>query len=293
MTESLTVHDTQHLAQLAQSLDLSFIELTDIMKRFAPLLDLSQIKDRKQEFKHLRLTIKAILEARERGISENDMPKALLLWNRIRLYGEFNIVAYGSLLLELKELDHFENKTSFDLDSNESLFLFEHVTLRHKPAILDFDDIKNLVQEQDIYNKVLNETGEGFGHLYRGFRLAGKKVVMDYSTGLMWQQRGSFEPLALNDANAYIKQLNSDKFAGFTNWRLPTCDELASLTTNVKNKDELFIDAIFHPVQWHCWTSDSLKALPRAWVVYFDNAAINVSQHKKSFVRAVRSAAEQ
>jgi hypothetical protein len=123
------------------------------------------------------------------------------------------------------------------------------------------------------------------------FKLKGDKIVMDYSTGLMWQQSGSAEPYRLKDVQQQIEHLNQIKYAGFDNWRLPTLDELACLTEPQVNEFGLYLDPIFDDKQWHIWTADLLKSLPRAWVVYFNDATIRMSLNKKSFLRSVRTAA--
>ena len=237
---------------------------------------------------NLFYNLKAIIEAEERGIAEKDIPKALLLWNRIRRYGDFNIHAFGSLLIELNDyLKNVEDKEN--TEPTDSL-LFEHINLRATPEILEIQAVKEMIQKRGIYNKLFNDAGEGIIHLYRSFRLAGAKIVMDYSTGLMWQHSGSTVVCTLKAAKIYVDRLNKDRFAGFDNWRLPTCDELACLTENHQNEFDLYIDSSFDFNQWHIWTSDLMSTSPRAWVVYFNDATVRTSINKKSFVRAVRNA---
>ncbi|MBN1480660.1 DUF1566 domain-containing protein [candidate division KSB1 bacterium] len=280
------------LEQLGKTLNKSPDVLRDLLQKHATILGLKKKKNLVVDDENLVLNIKAIVEAKERGIADNDIPKALLLWNRIRRYGDFNIHAYGSLLMELKDyLSHTtQSKENSASIQDESPFFFEHINLRATPQILDFAGVKELVKTRGIYNKILNETGENLIHLFRVFKLEGHKVVMDYSTGLMWQQSGSDHPCTLKKAKHYIDDLNSMKCAGFANWRLPTCDELACLTQRQQNTHELYIDDIFAPEQWHIWSSDHLKILPRAWVAYFNDATIKISLNKKSYVRGVRTA---
>lgn len=280
------------LEQLSKTLNTSPHVLHNLLQKHAAILGLNKKKISKVNDKNLVLNIKAILEAKERGISENDMPKALLLWNRIRRYGDFNIHAYGSLLMELNDyLVQTKQCAKNALEpAAENPFFFEHINLRAAPQFLDFAGVKELVTSRGIYNKILNETGEGLLHLFRMFKLEGRKVVMDYSTGLMWQQSGSDHPCSLIKAKRYIDDLNSMNHAGFANWRLPTCDELICLTQNRHNTHGLHIDEIFAPEQWHIWSSDHLRVLPRAWVVYFNDATIKMSLNKKSYVRGVRTA---
>jgi serine/threonine-protein kinase len=57
----------------------------------------------------------------------------------------------------------------------------------------------------------------------------GGKVVFDYANRLVWQRSGSEDLLDRAGARAYCESLNTDSFAGFSGWRLPTVDELLSL----------------------------------------------------------------
>ena len=48
----------------------------------------------------------------------------------------------------------------------------------------------------------------------------------DPATGLMWARQDNGNAVNWNQANNYCRNLN---LAGFTNWRLPTIDELAAI----------------------------------------------------------------
>ena len=61
------------------------------------------------------------------------------------------------------------------------------------------------------------------------FELTDKVAVLDQETGLMWQREASAEQMVWGDGAAYIEHLNTTGFAGFSDWRVPTRDELAGL----------------------------------------------------------------
>ncbi|MCF8721286.1 Lcl C-terminal domain-containing protein [Nitrospina gracilis] len=65
------------------------------------------------------------------------------------------------------------------------------------------------------------------------FQKNGNGTVLDTQTGLMWQASDSYHELkkGMNwyDALEYVNQKNADKFAGYSDWRLPTMDELNAL----------------------------------------------------------------
>ena len=69
----------------------------------------------------------------------------------------------------------------------------------------------------------------------------GNGVVVDHATGMMWEKSGSPDSITYEKAEAYIRDLNRKKFAGFDDWRLPTVDELASLLEPEKRSEGLYI----------------------------------------------------
>ena len=77
------------------------------------------------------------------------------------------------------------------------------------------------------------------------FRDNNNGTVIDEGTGLVWQKGDSFHDLkkGLNwyDALEYVTLKNSQKFAGYDDWRLPTLNELNNLwqsSGTVKSKDD-------------------------------------------------------
>ena len=117
----------------------------------------------------------------------------------------------------------------------------------------------------------------------------GDGTVTDRATNLMWQKGGSFDMVAWGDAKGYMEQLNLHHFAGYSDWRLPTLEELTSMMEcSWKNRD-LFIESVFDSQQKTCWSSDT-NGPRRAWKVNFHLGYIidNPIEYKNS-VRAVRS----
>lgn len=135
---------------------------------------------------------------------------------------------WGWFSLQRKEARHEEDLSSLPCSKLIDL----QAKLRSFPTILTIEMLRNIFVNNGFTGSVRIE-GKIVGDTYRGiFKNSFEKhgeVVADCSTGLMWQ-RSTHGPFTLKQANDYISQLNAKRFAGYTNWRIPTVEELASLT---------------------------------------------------------------
>ena len=177
------------------------------------------------------------------------------------------------------------------------LFRFSQITfLRSQPAILSRDDIVMMIQDErfnhpaDLSAGGLSGRVAGkFQHKYVAKILDGNGVVIDYATDLMWQQAGSAEGMTWQQAKAYVQQLHQGKFAGYSGWRLPTVEELASLLEFTRQPGTLYIAPVFDPTQRICWSADIFDSPANVWFVYFGHGYIsNTDANSELYVRAVR-----
>ncbi len=115
------------------------------------------------------------------------------------------------------------------------------------------------------------------------------ETVTDEATGLMWQRGGSPEPLSWLDAKAYVEQLNRLEYAGHTDWRLPTSEELASLIEVSWKNGDLYVSTVFDNRQRACWSADT-RGPQRAWKAALHlGIVIDEPMTYVNGVRAVRS----
>ncbi len=165
--------------------------------------------------------------------------------------------------------------------------------LRSHPRKLSAQEVKEMVLRRGFSDIWWNPKGH-FSHAYEIQTFNGKRVVMDHATGLMWQQSGSPDPIPWKKAQDYIDQLNRENYAGFSDWRLPTIEELASLLEPARRKG-FFVAPLFDITQRWCWSADFCKrkvffVLPAKWYIDFYNGLIHGSYLRdKNAVRAVRS----
>jgi len=134
----------------------------------------------------------------------------------------------------------------------------------------------------------LDENRRPLEYVKNEFKDKGNGTITDQATGLMWQRSGSDKDLTYENAKAYIGELNRNKFAGYSDWRLPTVDELKSLLTSEKQSNDLYINPIFDKNQSWCWTSDTCSS-GGAWYVGFGSGFVGWDDGSYGYVRAVRS----
>ncbi|MFZ7126432.1 MAG: protein kinase domain-containing protein [Desulfobacterales bacterium] len=91
-------------------------------------------------------------------------------------------------------------------------------------------------------------------------------TLTDRATGLVWQRSGSPYPVDWEEAMAYVAGLNARDFAGRSDWRLPTVDELLTLLTPEPHGTDYCLEPVFPAFQRSLWSSDR-RAWTTAWYV--------------------------
>jgi serine/threonine protein kinase len=162
------------------------------------------------------------------------------------------------------------------------------VTLRSTPRSLQKEDVRAILKSRNFFEKYYNKTGNFENH-YELQTINGQTVIMDYSTGLMWMRAGSGDYMDYEKALKWVESLNGEKFAGFSDWRIPTLEEAASLMENKENRFNLFIDKIFAKEQRYIWTGDTFGN-DKAWALDFYAGDVNpVGMTFDAFIRPVRA----
>jgi len=176
--------------------------------------------------------------------------------------------------------------------------------LRSDKTTLSRDAAKAMIVTHDFYRVGWNEPAKGMAHHYETQVLHGELVVLDRTTGLMWQRGGSGKPVrgGWQGAEQYVRDLNAKGFGGVADWRLPTLEEAMSLMTPPEEgqsregrrdetaKDVYYIARVFEIAgAYFMWTTD-LLAPARGWVVYFrEGQCLDEPLTYNAYVRAVRS----
>ncbi len=173
---------------------------------------------------------------------------------------------------------------------------------RSESRKLSKDTVKSMLQLLDFYCKEYdrskeysNPNGGGFYNNFEEKVKNGDRVILSHASGLMWQQSGSDSHMAYEKTKVYITKLNRERFAGYSDWRLPTLEEAMSLMEPLENRGGLYIDSRFDSQQGYIWTSD-LYSASSAWLVGFDTGVCYYSDFinyhyvcdYNDYVRAVR-----
>jgi len=112
-------------------------------------------------------------------------------------------------------------------------------------------------------------------------------TVSDQATGLMWQKAGSSKYMSFAHAKEYIKLLNRKGFKNYTDWRLPTIEELISLLERKRMSNNLYTTILFDSHQKFCWSADA-RSSDKFIIVNFYSGFVDYWDYK-CFVRAVRT----
>ena len=157
------------------------------------------------------------------------------------------------------------------------------VNLRSQAKQLSDKDVKEILAKYNFFDTTKNKTGA----FSNDFVDNGDGTVTDRATGLMWQKGGSPEGMTWANAKEYVNKLNSERSAGYSDWRLPTIEELASLMKSSR-AGNLYIDPIFSEKQQYCWSADTFGP-EMAWYTSFKAGMIRHIYHFFYHVRAVRT----
>ena len=165
-----------------------------------------------------------------------------------------------------------------------------HIVLRSSYSDLSVSQVQSM---PNISIREKNDWGfygySTINHSYGLKVINDDKVVIDHATGLMWHQNGSDNYMKRNAAKQWVRDLNSRGHAEYSDWRLPTVEEVASLLEPSEKDGGLYIDPIFSNKQEWIWSGDEYGS-EGAWGVYFSSGLVFWVNFASEFsVRPVRS----
>jgi hypothetical protein len=178
------------------------------------------------------------------------------------------------------------------------------ISLRREAKKIKDGYIEHFVKAHGFFERGMNP----FGSFANFFVDNADGTITDDSTGLMWQKGGSSNTMQNSRASSYVRKLNQDRFAGYSDWRLPTIDELASLIAKRQNQG-LHLDSMFENKQKRCWSGDKAQwggdNYDSRWIANFSQGRITTAvwfrrggqsewreryiKNTKNYVKAVRT----
>ena len=93
-------------------------------------------------------------------------------------------------------------------------------------------------------------------------------VVLDSTTGLMWQCHSSAKMLGFDSALKCVEDQNKNKFGGYDDWQLPSTVQLLTLKESERNKKGYHVHPLFNHKHSSVWTSEFYNK-DRVWTVDF------------------------
>lgn len=119
------------------------------------------------------------------------------------------------------------------------------VKLPESPAEMSEEDVVALIRQYDFVEQERNPQGSfspTFVDNEDGL------TVSDSNTGLMWQ-RGGTDIMSNRSMQREVERLNREKFAGYSDWRLPTMAEALSLLEGKKGDNDQYLHPCFSSSQ--------------------------------------------
>ena len=120
-------------------------------------------------------------------------------------------------------------------------FTGEQCVLPTEPAVINDDQIEPLIKKGNFFDSVFNPQGIFDNVLVD---IGDGLTVIDERTGVMWQRAG-LDIVSIRTLRCNIEKLNSEGFAGFHDWRLPTMEEALSLMEPEMNEKGLYLHPCF------------------------------------------------
>jgi len=161
--------------------------------------------------------------------------------------------------------------------------------------------IRQQWEDAQKHKEIINDTKPKFSHYSTVRDYPITDCVKDNTTGLTWEgkplsgERASsktytnFGDQSIGDASAYVDSVNAIRLCNYSDWRLPTKDELAGL---IVERDSPSIDSTWFPntqAQAYWTASRHSDLMGIAWFVdFYGGGVFSYKRSNGSHVRLVR-----
>ena len=169
----------------------------------------------------------------------------LTIWNKVAFWGSIaSIIGFSIMIISyLKPLEYYHNY----LSKNDSSGI---VSLRSYPSRVSYEDTNKIIKKYG-FDHPFDKSNLGLPSVYKGSfknsfesrNLEGDLVVIDRKTQLMWKKDCVYKDYSPREELDSV--LNNFKYAGYSNWRIPTIEELFSLLEFERNNLGYYINSEF------------------------------------------------
>jgi serine/threonine protein kinase len=158
--------------------------------------------------------------------------------------------------------------------------------IKKNKKLVNHQDMLLIIKQFDFFESGSNKAGT-FKSNCQKTRRNGVPVIIDRTTGLMWYDEKPLKKLDFKETSKWIESLNTNKYGGYNNWRLPVLEEVGALLRRDKNNGIRLMAHAVNPQK--IWTKDRFSA-NSIWVIdLISGQAIMRNKNNKIQVRPVRS----
>ena len=203
--------------------------------------------------KHARVVaeIKAPLEMMRKCVDEQGyvarFEQSFAINDQIREWLINNVLdkKNSSLVVPVYEEEEVENMGPA-LPEHKAVIFDGRVTLLPKePRFLQEEDLSRLFAQWNFFDAEHHPAGRFANLLVDG---GNEQTVIDLRTSLMWQRSG-IDINSIRQMRREIESLNTQGFAGYSDWRLPTVEEAMSLMEHELNDKGVYLHPCFSKSQ--------------------------------------------
>ncbi len=147
----------------------------------------------------------------------------------------------GDYVREIVEKTVTENMGAPLPKWGEATWSFDTVKLPDQSGILVDNDVDEVIKKWNFFDSQKNPTGRFLNGLVDP---GDELTVIDERTGLQWQV-GGLDICSSRMMKKKVDKINEEKFAGFSDWRLPSLEEALSLMEPWANFKGVFLHPCF------------------------------------------------
>jgi len=214
------------------------IEIKKMQEKLKTLETKSQDEVKKKEGLSSKMPLEKKLKQSEERLQQEAAKRKALEEELQRMKEALKQSADSIREPKVKETD---DKRLADVPKEVKNGEIQKIKLRDTQEVLTYQNIKEMIEVHNFYVHKINDEGD-FPNVFVD---NGDGTLTDRVTGLMWEKKCSSKLYQYHGAEKHISGLNEKEFAGYTDWRIPTLEELCSLLERGKNENGLHISPPF------------------------------------------------